>query len=75
MHNRVYVLALRQGEYIMGYYKNLLIEQAEEHVPTWDTHSEFEELDFVQSEISIALSNGDYDRAKQLASLIDINVQ
>lgn len=59
----------------MGYYKNLLIEQAEEDVPTWDTHSEFEELDFVQSEISIALSNGDYDRAKQLASLIDINVQ
>ena len=59
----------------MGYYKNLQIEQAEEHVSTWDTHSEFEELDFVQSEISVALSNGDYDRAKQLASLIDINVQ
>ena len=59
----------------MGYYKNLLIEQAEEHVSTWDTHSEFEDLDFVQSEISIAISNGDYDRAKQLASLIDINVQ
>ena len=72
MHNRVYVLALRQGEYIMGYYKSLLTEQQEEarlgHIDTdYD--------DSIANELEQAIADGDVERASQLASLIDITIQ
>ena len=37
--------------------------------------SEIEELDIVPCEIQEAIQSGDWDRARQLASLIDINIQ
>ena len=37
--------------------------------------SELEELNIVPCEIQEAIQSGDWDRARQLASLIDINIQ
>lgn len=42
---------------------------------TFHSGYEFDELGMVQCEIQDALSNGDYRRAEQLASLIDITIQ
>ena len=37
--------------------------------------SEIDDHDIVRCEIQDAIQSGDWDRAKQLASLIDINIQ
>ena len=42
---------------------------------TFHSGHEFDDLDMVRCEILDALSNGDYHRAEQLASLIDITLQ
>lgn len=56
----------------------IIAETVTSHHEVPDTfHSgyEFDDLDMVRCEIQDALSNGDYHRAEQLASLIDINIQ
>lgn len=42
---------------------------------TFHAGHEFDDLDMVRCEIQDAISNGDYHRAEQLASLIDITIQ
>ena len=42
---------------------------------TFHSGHEFDDLHMVRCEIQDALSNGDYHRAEQLASLIDITLQ
>lgn len=42
---------------------------------TFHAGHEFDDLDMVRCEIQDAISNGDFHRAEQLASLIDITIQ
>ena len=42
---------------------------------TFHSGHDFDDFDMVHSEMQDALSNGDFHRAEQLASLIDINIQ
>lgn len=56
----------------MGYHKSLLIEAQEAELYNDVTDIE---LIWLQDELEQALDDGDIDRAAQLASQLDINIQ
>ena len=67
----VLLIVIRKGEIDMTIKDNIeTVEYIDDIYP-----SHFDEHDIVRCEIQEAIQSGDWDRAKQLASLIDINIQ
>tara|TARA_B100001287_G_scaffold253838_1_gene236813 strand:+ start:1044 stop:1283 length:240 start_codon:yes stop_codon:yes gene_type:complete len=67
----VLLIVIRKGEIDMTIKDNIeTVEYIDDIYP-----SHFDEHDIVRCEIQEAIQSGDWDRARQLASLIDITIQ